>query len=82
MDLWIWFLLLIVIGGLVGSAIGKARGRRKAGAVWGALLGVIGWVVIAAGPDLRPKCSECGGSIVEGARRCKNCGADLSAASS
>jgi uncharacterized protein YcfJ len=70
-------LLGMLIGGLVGGAIGRAKGRPEAGAIWGALLGVIGWLVIAAGPDMRAKCPECHGAIVEGANRCKNCGAEL-----
>ncbi len=73
----VFFLFWVVLGGLVGYAIGKARGRPEAGAIWGALLGVIGWAVIAAGPNLLPKCPECRGTIVEGARRCKNCGVEL-----
>jgi hypothetical protein len=80
MEFWLWLFLWIIIGVSVGHAIGKSRGRPVAGAAWGGLLGVIGWLVIAAGPDLRPKCPECGGPIIEGARRCKNCGAELNAA--
>jgi len=72
-----WFGLWILIGGLVGHAIGKGKGRPAAGAVWGALLGVIGWLVIAAGPDMSPKCPECQGTVVAGANRCKNCGEEL-----
>lgn len=75
--LLIWILLWVLIGGLVGSAIGKAKGRPEAGAAWGVLLGVIGWLVIAAGPDMRPKCPECHGSVVAGAKRCMNCGVEL-----
>lgn len=74
----LWVILWILIGGLVGSAIGKLKGRPEAGAAWGAFLGVIGWLVIAAGPDMKPKCPECQGSIVAGANRCKNCGVELS----
>ncbi len=77
MDFWLVVVLWTTIGGLVGNVIGKARGRTEAGAIWGALLGVIGWLVIAAGPDHRPRCPECGGTVVEGASKCKNCGSHL-----
>ena len=75
---WLFYILLWgLIGGLVGHAIGKAKGRPEDGVLWGVLLGFIGWLVIAAGPDKRPKCPECLGATIPGARRCKNCGAEL-----
>ncbi len=77
MDLWLVVALWAIIGGLVGHAIGKTRGRAEAGVIWGALLGVIGWLVIAAGPDQRPKCPECGGTVVSGANKCRNCGSSV-----
>lgn len=73
----LWLIPWILVGGLVGTAIGRAKGRPEAGAAWGAFLGVLGWAVIAAGPDRRPKCPECQGVVVQGARRCKNCGVAL-----
>ncbi len=76
--LWIYVLLWVVIGGLVGHAIGRMKGRPEAGGLWGALFAVIGWLVIAAGPNHRPKCPECGGIIEQDVRRCKNCGSELS----
>lgn len=75
--IYLWVLVCVAVGGLVGHAIGRYRGRAAAGAVWGALLGLIGWLVIAAGPDYRPRCPECQGVVVPGARKCKNCGSDL-----
>jgi predicted amidophosphoribosyltransferase len=59
---------------VVGGMIGAAKGRAFAGAIWGILLGPLGWLVIAVAPDQRPKCPECGGDVVRGANRCKNCG--------
>ncbi len=71
----------LVIGALfsalIGSLIGGTKGRSGAGAVLGLLIGPIGWLLVAVGKDRRPKCPECGGVIVPGARRCKNCGASL-----
>lgn len=73
MILIIWFM----VGGLVGLAIEKTKGREAAGLLWGAALGILGWAVIAAGPNMLPKCPECGGVVVEGANKCKNCGSEL-----
>ena len=75
--LWLYFLGWVVIFGAIGAAIGGHKGRQEAGFLWGALLGPLGWLVIAVGPDLRPKCDKCGGVVVAGASRCKNCGAEL-----
>ena len=69
------FLLLCwLAAAVVGGMIGAAKGRAFAGAMWGLLLGPLGWLVIAAAPDQRPKCPECGGDVIPGASRCKNCG--------
>ncbi|MGA2286803.1 MAG: hypothetical protein ABSG55_11125 [Dehalococcoidia bacterium] len=73
MELIIW----IVIGTLVGALIGQAKGRVGTGAIFGFLLGPIGWLVTALGPNENPKCPFCGGEIVKGAIKCKNCGSDL-----
>lgn len=72
------FLLWMFVGALVGGAIGNLRGRPEAGVGFGLLLGPLGWLIVAVGPDFRPKCPECGGVVVEDARRCKNCGQELS----
>lgn len=37
----------LLIGAWVGNAIGKPKGRGTEGAVLGALLGVIGWIIVA-----------------------------------
>lgn len=59
---------------LIGALIGKYKGRTESGACWAALLGPIGWLIVALQEDLRQKCPECGGAVVPGARKCKNCG--------
>jgi hypothetical protein len=71
------FSMICAVNALIGAAIGNSKGRVAAGAAWGIILGPIGWLIIALAPDVRPKCPECGGVIVEGARRCKNCGVIL-----
>jgi len=72
-----FFILCWLAAAAVGGVIGAAKGRAFAGAIWGFLLGPIGWLVIAAAPDQRPKCPECGGDTISGANRCKNCGYSL-----
>jgi hypothetical protein len=74
MEIWVvgW-----LISAVVGAIIGSTKGRPTAGGVWGLLLGPIGWIVILIAPDTRPKCPECGGTTVRGARKCQNCGSVL-----
>ena len=70
-------LMMSLFSVLVGALIGKHKGRIASGFVWSLLLGPLGWLIVALMKDLRPKCSECGGVVVSGARKCKNCGATL-----
>lgn len=73
----IYLISWILINSLIGGAIGQSKKRVGAGVLFGLLLGPIGWLLIAAGPNMGPKCPECGGTVVEGAKKCKNCGANL-----
>jgi hypothetical protein len=75
-------LLWALVGALIGAAIGNHKGRTEAGAFFGFLLGPIGWLIVAVGPSMKPKCPDCGGEVVPGARKCKNCGAELAIAGS
>ena len=71
------YLLILVLGaiisGAVGAAIGDKKGRQVAGFSWGFLLGPVGWVLVAVGPDLRRKCVACGACPIEGVRLCAKC---------
>lgn len=71
------FVLWGIVGPLIGTLIGQNKGRIAAGALFGLLLGPIGWAIVALGPNLKPKCPECGGVVVPGARKCKNCGSRI-----
>lgn len=62
---------------VIGGLLGNLKGSFSTGAVLGLLLGPLGWLLVFAIPDQRPKCPECFGSVIDGARRCKNCGASL-----
>lgn len=69
----------ILLGGLVGAAIGSNKGRSGAGFVLGALVGPIGWLLIAFGPDETPGtlCPACKGKVPDGAVKCMHCGSDV-----
>lgn len=62
----------------VALALGIWKGRIVAAIVWSALLGPIGWVIVALGPDLKPitaePCPHCGGAVPVNQRDCKHCG--------
>ena len=66
-----------IICGKIGALIGKSKKREGAGFLFGLFLGPIGWLLVAVGPNNSAKCPECGGVVVEGAKRCKNCGVEL-----
>lgn len=73
---WLWLILLCVsmlIGGLIGRS---ARGRPGEGAFLG-LFGPLGWLLIVAFEDHRPRCPECRGLVAADARRCMHCSAEL-----
>lgn len=75
MIIWGW----PIVGGLIGAAIGQSKNRIAGGLILGLLLGPIGWLLVAVGPNNNPKCTACKGTVEKGATKCKNCGTDLSA---
>jgi hypothetical protein len=48
------YLIGALICGLIGIAIGNTKYRGTAGFWLGALLGPIGWILVAVGPDYSP----------------------------
>lgn len=70
----ILILIWVIVGGLVGSLAGRARGRESEGVKLGAVLGPIGWLIMLCASDKRLRCNECGGVVIEGARKCLHCG--------
>jgi len=78
------FLLVFwaIIGAIVGGIIGDRKGRGGAGVVLGLLLGPIGWLIIALGPDYKTereskKCPFCAELVKKEAKVCKHCGRDF-----
>lgn len=71
------FVIWILVGGLVGYLCGRSRGRETFGTILGIVLGPIGWLVMLCLKDGRPRCAECGGVIVAGARKCQHCGSGI-----
>jgi hypothetical protein len=69
------FVIWAFFAALIGVLIGQSKGRAVDGLVLGVLLGPLGWLLIAVGPNKKPKCPDCGGVVVSGAKKCKNCGA-------
>ena len=84
--------LFAMIFGFIGRSIGERKGRPEAGFIFGALLGPIGILIIAVGPDIKAeqaarnaqimaslarKCPACRGTVPDDARKCMHCGEDL-----
>jgi len=69
--------LAVLLSGLVGTAIGRNKRRAAAGFFFGLVAGPVGWVLIAAGPDFRPRCRFCRSPVEEDAVRCPQCASDL-----
>lgn len=75
--LWAWMtaFTLVSIGG--GALIGWYKERMTAGIIWAAVLGPIGWIIVALGRSNLAPCPECSKGNRPGARTCRHCGVDL-----
>jgi predicted nucleic acid-binding Zn ribbon protein len=70
-----WVVVWVVLNGAIGAALGGVfRGQAVQGAAVAIVLGPIGWIGVFGLRDVRPKCPECRGVIVQGAKRCRHCG--------
>src|SRR5690349_7987983 len=71
MEIWI-LIVWIIVWGLLGMWCGQHRGwKGDAAFAIGVLLGPIGLLVILAGADTRPKCTECLAPIDPRAHKCR-----------
>ena len=75
--LWAWAIGLNLVCAVVGALIGFAKGRWLAGLLWGAVLGPIGWIVIAFSKSGFVECGECSGRNGPDAKVCRHCGINL-----
>ena len=75
--LWLSALAITLGCAVVGALIGLSKGRWLAGLAWGAVLGPIGWIVIALSKSAFVECPECGRRNGPSAKVCRHCGVDL-----
>ena len=74
---WISTFFSLAGFGVAGWLLGRFKDRPLAGAIWGVLLGPIGWVIIVLGPKGRTPCPYCGASLTLRQARCGACGAAM-----
>jgi H+/Cl- antiporter ClcA len=78
-QLWIWAIVLTVVGAVVGAWIGKRKNTMVRDAILGASLGPIGWIISLFLPAPKPprRCLSCGKVVGSGDAHCRFCGAKL-----
>jgi predicted RNA-binding Zn-ribbon protein involved in translation (DUF1610 family) len=72
-----WALAWVLTGALVGAAVGFARDRLLRGLVLGALLGPIGWYLVARSRSAQVECPGCSRLISARALVCPRCGTNV-----
>ena len=75
--LWAWMTALTVICIAVGALIGWCKGRTAAGILWAAVLGPIGWIIVALGTSKLPICANCAKRNSVNAKVCRYCSASM-----
>lgn len=78
--LWAWVLGITLVCLLVGALIGWIKGRVMPGIVWAALLGPIGWLIVALSRSAQAECPKCRRENPLDAKSCRHCGVNLKAA--
>lgn len=76
-DVMLWWVVVLGLGAAVGAVVGTSKHRVLAGAIWGALLGPLGWLIVAVGPDAAERrakrCPHCVGLVPVGQGECAHC---------
>ena len=75
-----WLVAWALTGALVGAAIGFTRDRLLLGIGLGALLGPVGWILVARSRTAQLECPGCSRLISRAALVCPRCGANVRAA--
>ena len=75
-----WLVAWALTGALVGAAIGFTRDRLLLGIGLGALLGPIGWILVARSRAAQVECPGCSRQISRAALVCPRCGTNVRAA--
>lgn len=76
-DVTLWWMVGSGVGLVVGAVIGTAKHRAVTGAIWGGLLGPVGWLIVAIGPDAAQRrakrCPHCLGLLPVQQSQCAHC---------
>lgn len=76
-DAMLFVVASVSVGAVVGAVIGNLKHRAAAGAIWGAALGPIGWLLAGLGPDAAQRkakrCPYCLGLVPLAQTECAHC---------
>ncbi len=69
--------IYLLVASVVGLLLGLRKGQGLRGAVVGAILGPIGWLLTTRWTVKGKSCAECGGINPGSPRLCRHCGINL-----